>query len=66
VQRCALSLDCIYDGIDLAGTRPSTRAQPTASTGPVFGKVRYMSAGGLERKAKPKEYAENVKRLSEE
>ncbi|MDQ3285533.1 MAG: deoxyribodipyrimidine photo-lyase [Actinomycetota bacterium] len=28
----------------------------------VFGKVRYMSAGGLERKAKPKEYIEKVER----
>jgi deoxyribodipyrimidine photo-lyase len=28
----------------------------------VFGKVRYMSAGGLERKAKPKEYVEKVER----
>ena len=27
---------------------------------PVFGKVRYMSAGGLERKAKPKQYVEKV------
>ncbi len=26
----------------------------------VFGKVRYMSAGGLERKTKPKEYVEKV------
>jgi deoxyribodipyrimidine photo-lyase len=26
----------------------------------VFGKVRYMSAGGLERKAKPREYVEKV------
>jgi deoxyribodipyrimidine photo-lyase len=26
----------------------------------VFGKVRYMSAGGLERKAKPKQYVEKV------
>jgi deoxyribodipyrimidine photo-lyase len=33
---------------------------------PVFGKVRYMSAGGLERKAKPKEYVEKVKRLLKE
>ena len=32
----------------------------------VFGKVRYMSAGGLERKAKPKEYVEKVERLMEE
>jgi deoxyribodipyrimidine photo-lyase len=32
----------------------------------VFGKVRYMSAGGLERKAKPEEYVEKVKRLIEE
>ena len=28
----------------------------------VFGKGRYMSAGGLERKAKPKEYVEKVER----
>ena len=28
----------------------------------VFGKVRYMSARGLERKAKPKEYVEKVER----
>jgi deoxyribodipyrimidine photo-lyase len=33
---------------------------------PVFGKVRYMSAGGLERKASPKEYVQKVERLSEE
>jgi deoxyribodipyrimidine photo-lyase len=33
---------------------------------PVFGKVRYMSAGGLERKAKPKDYVEKVERLSKE
>ncbi len=33
---------------------------------PVYGKVRYMSAGGLERKAKPKEYVEKVERLVEE
>ena len=33
---------------------------------PVFGKVRYMSAGGLERKAKPKEYVEKVERLVKE
>jgi deoxyribodipyrimidine photo-lyase len=32
----------------------------------VFGKVRYMSAGGLERKAKPEEYVEKVERLIEE
>src|SRR3712207_2130343 len=32
----------------------------------IFGKVRYMSAGGLERKAKPKEYVEKVERLSGE
>jgi len=32
----------------------------------VFGKVRYMSAGGLECKAKPKEYVEKVERLVEE
>ncbi len=29
----------------------------------VFGKVRYMSAGGLERKAKPEEYVEKVNEL---
>jgi deoxyribodipyrimidine photo-lyase len=33
---------------------------------PVFGKVRYMSAGGLERKAKPEEYVEKVERLTGE
>ena len=33
---------------------------------PVLGKVRYMSAGGLERKAKPEEYVEKVERLIEE
>ena len=33
---------------------------------PVFGKVRYMSASGLERKAKPDRYVEKVKRLIEE
>ncbi|MBA4115742.1 MAG: deoxyribodipyrimidine photo-lyase [Rubrobacter sp.] len=32
----------------------------------VYGKVRYMSAGGLERKAKPKEYVEKVERLAQE
>ena len=32
----------------------------------VFGKVRYMSAGGLERKAKPEQYVEKVERLIEE
>jgi deoxyribodipyrimidine photo-lyase len=32
----------------------------------VFGKVRYMSAGGLERKAKPAKYVEKVERLVEE
>ena len=32
----------------------------------VLGKVRYMSAGGLERKAKPKQYVEKVERLIEE
>ncbi|AHY47479.1 FAD binding domain of DNA photolyase [Rubrobacter radiotolerans] len=31
----------------------------------VFGKVRYMSSGGLERKAKPEEYVEKVDRLVE-
>lgn len=29
----------------------------------VYGKVRYMSAGGLERKAKPQKYVEKVKGL---
>jgi deoxyribodipyrimidine photo-lyase len=29
----------------------------------VFGKVRYMSASGLERKSKPKEYVEKVNRM---
>jgi len=29
----------------------------------VLGKIRYMSAGGLERKAKPKQYVEKVERL---
>jgi deoxyribodipyrimidine photo-lyase len=33
---------------------------------PVFGKVRYMSAGGLERKAKPKEYVRKVEHQSGE
>jgi deoxyribodipyrimidine photo-lyase len=33
---------------------------------PVYGKVRYMSAGGLERKAKPDEYVEKVGKLVEE
>ena len=28
----------------------------------VYGKVRYLSSGGLERKAKPKEYVEKVER----
>ena len=32
----------------------------------VFGKVRYMSAEGLKRKAKPKAYVEKVNRLIEE
>lgn len=32
---------------------------------PVYGKVRYMSAGGLERKTKPGEYVEKVERLVE-
>ena len=32
----------------------------------VFGKIRYMSKGGLERKAKPKEYVDKVDRLVEE
>ncbi len=31
----------------------------------VYGKVRYMSAGGLERKSKPKEYVEKVDRRVE-
>src|SRR5215207_5021388 len=33
---------------------------------PVLGKIRYMSAVGLERKAKPEEYVEKVERLVEE
>ncbi|MBA8794798.1 deoxyribodipyrimidine photo-lyase [Friedmanniella endophytica] len=33
---------------------------------PVLGKVRWMSAGGLESKAKPKEYVEKVDRLVEQ
>jgi deoxyribodipyrimidine photo-lyase len=33
---------------------------------PVFGKVRYMSAAGLERKAKPEEYVEKVERMISE
>jgi deoxyribodipyrimidine photo-lyase len=32
----------------------------------VFGKVRYMSAGGLERKTQPKEYVEKVEKLIRE
>ncbi len=32
----------------------------------VFGKVRYMAASGLERKAKPGEYVEKVDRMVEE
>lgn len=32
----------------------------------VYGKVRYMSAGGLKRKAKPEEYVEKVQRLIED
>lgn len=32
----------------------------------VFGKVRYMSAGGLERKSKPRQYVEKVNALVEE
>jgi deoxyribodipyrimidine photo-lyase len=32
----------------------------------VYGKVRYMSSGGLERKAKPAQYVEKVERLIEE
>ena len=31
----------------------------------VFGKVRYMNAAGLERKAKPKEYVAKVERLEQ-
>lgn len=30
---------------------------------PIFGKVRYMSAGGLERKADPKAYIQKVEKL---
>ena len=33
---------------------------------PVYGKVRYMSSGGLERKAKPDRYVEKVERLVEQ
>ena len=33
---------------------------------PVFGKVRYMSAAGLERKGKPGEYVEKVERMISE
>ncbi len=33
---------------------------------PVYGKVRYMSAGGLERKAKPEEYVEKIEQRVEE
>ena len=32
----------------------------------VFGKVRYMPAGGLERKAQPTRYVEKMERLVEE
>jgi deoxyribodipyrimidine photo-lyase len=32
----------------------------------VYGTVRYMSAGGLKRKAKPEEYVEKVERLTRE
>jgi deoxyribodipyrimidine photo-lyase len=32
----------------------------------IFGKVRYMSTGGLEKKAKPAEYVKKVERLIEE
>ena len=32
----------------------------------VYGKVRYMSSGGLERKAKPEQYVQKVERLVEE
>ena len=31
----------------------------------IFGKVRYVSAGGLERKGKPEAYVEKVERLVE-
>lgn len=33
---------------------------------PVFGKVRYISARGLQRKARPEEYGEKVERLIQE
>ncbi len=33
---------------------------------PVLGKVRWMSAGGLERKADPKAYVEKVDKLAEQ
>ena len=33
---------------------------------PVYGKVRYMSRGGLERKADPNAYVEKVNRLAAE
>ncbi len=33
---------------------------------PVFGKIRYMNAAGLERKAKPKEYVAKVDELERE
>ena len=32
----------------------------------IFGKMRYISARGLVRKTKPKEYVEKVERLMEE
>jgi deoxyribodipyrimidine photo-lyase len=32
----------------------------------VYGKVRYMSSGGLERKARPDQYVEKVERLVEQ
>jgi hypothetical protein len=31
----------------------------------VYGKVRYMSAGGLERKAKPGQYVEKIEERME-
>lgn len=33
---------------------------------PIFGKIRYMSAGGLKRKADPEAYVEKVARLREQ
>jgi deoxyribodipyrimidine photo-lyase len=32
----------------------------------VFGKVRYMSAGGLKRKTRPEQYVQKVEHLIEE